>query len=126
MDKYDKALHDMATPFVDTPEKPAILRKLAKRYTIGMLEHETEMTPALHWSLCTSLAEYLHYVEHYPLYKIKAGYYVKEDKRTPHIWLELPDGIILDPNAPKHPHCTHDLPDDIAILYLGKKPEWYE
>ena len=125
MTPKNKPLLDIATPFVDSHEDPQGLLDIAIEYTKGMLKDENEMTPALHWSLCTSLAEYLHYVEDYPLYKIRAGYLVtKKGERFPHIWLELPDGRILDPIAGMR---DENFPPDVySIVYLGKKLEWYK
>ncbi len=118
MDKDDKPLHEMATPFLDCHDDPQWLLDLTTQYTKGMRAEETEMTPALHWNLCTSLAEYLHYVEGYPLYEIRAGHIGEQT----HIWLELPDGEILDPIAGKVDDFSHKMPD----VYIGKKPGWYE
>jgi len=122
MNPKDKALHDMATPFVDSHEEAQELLDTVTMFIQTMLKDEEEMTPALHWHLCGALAEYLHYLEHYPLYEIRAGYIVKEQGEYNHLWLELPNNEILDPLS----GMINDQARKMPAVYIGIKPEWYE
>jgi len=78
----------------------------ATYFTRAYLKGESEMTPDLHMSLCSGMAEYLQHFEGYPLFAVITGFNGKQE----HIWLELLDGKILDPLS----------------LYVGDKPEWYQ
>jgi hypothetical protein len=40
-----------------------------------------------------------------------------------HVWIELPNGTIIDPTADQFRSPTGET---MPCVYIGKKPEWYE
>lgn len=62
--------------------------------------------------------------------KMVEGEITVNEQVCQHLWIELPDGRILDPTADQFPLLPNAIPqlqgmEKMPRVYLGPKPPWY-